>query len=197
MVLVASLSVLILFLFAPVQAIRFSWQFFFLGAGFMLLETKSVVHMALLFGATWIVNSIVLFSILLMILLSNLWVRWSNPRNLWPYYALLAGALLVNTLVPMERFLALPGAWRVLASCSLIFVPIFFAGVIFASLFSASSRPDVDFGANIFGAVLGGLCEYLSLVIGFRYLLLIAMGFYLLSAAAGGKVALPSGKGTT
>ena len=37
---------------------------FFLGAGFMLLETKSVVHMTLLFGSTWLVNSIVFFAIL-------------------------------------------------------------------------------------------------------------------------------------
>src|SRR5262249_19427627 len=34
-------------------------QMFFLGAGFMLIETKAVVHMALLFGGTWIVNSVV------------------------------------------------------------------------------------------------------------------------------------------
>ena len=47
---------------------------FFLGAGFMLLETKSVVHMALLFGSTWMVNSIVFFAILVMILCSNLFV---------------------------------------------------------------------------------------------------------------------------
>ena len=44
---------------------------FFLGAGFMLLETKGVVHMALLFGSTWYVNSIVFFAILVMILLEQ------------------------------------------------------------------------------------------------------------------------------
>src|SRR5262249_21376948 len=30
-----------------------SWHFFFLGAGFMLLETKSIVQFALLWGSTW------------------------------------------------------------------------------------------------------------------------------------------------
>ena len=40
----------------------------------MLLETKGVVHMALLFGSTWVVNSVVFFAILVMILLSNLFV---------------------------------------------------------------------------------------------------------------------------
>ena len=47
---------------------------FFLGAGFMLLESKGVVHMALLFGSTWVVNAVVFGAILVMILLSNLFV---------------------------------------------------------------------------------------------------------------------------
>src|SRR5205085_11173980 len=53
---IAGLSLAILLIFAPVRSIRRSGQMFFLGAGFMLLETKGVVHMALLFGSTWIVN---------------------------------------------------------------------------------------------------------------------------------------------
>ena len=56
----------------------------------MLLETKGVVHMALLFGSTWMVNSIVFFAILVMILLSNLFVIWLRPRRRWLFYVLLA-----------------------------------------------------------------------------------------------------------
>ena len=82
---------------------------FFLGAGFMLLETKGVVHMALLFGSTWVVNSIVFFAILSMILLSNLYVMAVRPKRLWPYYLVLLASLLINLLVPMDTFLALPG----------------------------------------------------------------------------------------
>src|SRR5438105_6861786 len=81
---------------------------FFLGAGFMLLETKSVVHMALLFGATWIVNSIVFAAILVMILLANLFVIAAKPRNLRVYYALLIAALVTSAFVPMDVFLSLP-----------------------------------------------------------------------------------------
>jgi hypothetical protein len=48
----------------------------------MLLETKRVTHMALLFGSTWVVNSFVFFAILVMILLSNLFVlRASGPST--------------------------------------------------------------------------------------------------------------------
>ncbi len=179
--LVAVLSIIILLVFAPVRVARPGARMFFLGAGFMLLETRSVVHMALLFGATWMVNSIVFFAILTMILVSNLYVLAVRPVRLWPYYTLLLTALLVNSLVPMDAFLTLPDLSKTVLSCAVAFSPIFFAGVIFATAFRSSARPDIDFGANIAGIILGGLSENLSLVLGFNHLLWVAMGYYLLS----------------
>lgn len=183
MVAVAVLSVAILLAFAPPRRVRLNWPMFFLGAGFMLLETKGVVHMALLFGGTWVVNSIVFAAILTMILCSNLYVMTIRPQRLMPYYALLLIALLVNALVPMNVFLSLPSFERTLVSCLVVFVPVFFAGVVFATAFRESREPDVDFGSNIAGIILGGLSEQLSLVIGFNHLLLVAAGYYLLSLA--------------
>jgi len=188
--LMGGLSLIILYAFAPVRRVRPNWQMFFLGAGFMLLETKGVVHMALLFGSTWLVNSVVFFAILVMILASNLFVLVLKPQKLWPYYLLLSAALLVNILVPMSRFLALPGWGKVAISCAVIFVPIFFAGIIFGTSFRDSTQPDVDFGSNIAGAILGGLAENLSLIIGFNYLLIIALAFYVLSAVLKRKVSI-------
>jgi SAM-dependent methyltransferase len=183
MLAVAVLSLVILLAFAPLRRVRPNWQMFFLGAGFMLLETKAVVHMALLFGGTWVVNSVVFFAILVMILCANLYVLAVKPRNLAPYYVLLVAALLVNALVPMNVFLSLPSVARIIASCLVVFVPVFFAGVIFACAFRESRQPDVDFGSNVAGIILGGLSEHLSLVLGFNYLLLVAAGYYLLSVA--------------
>ncbi len=191
MALIGGLSLIILYAFSPVRRVRPNGQMFFLGAGFMLLETKGVVHMALLFGSTWLVNSVVFFAILVMILASNLFVLAFRPKKLWPYYALLSGALLVNIVVPMSKFLALPGWGKVGVSCAVIFVPIFFAGIIFATSFRDSLQPDVDFGSNIAGAILGGLAENLSLMIGFNYLLIIALAFYLLSAVLRRPVLIP------
>jgi len=182
MAIVAVLSLVILLAFAPVRRIRPSGRMFFLGAGFMLLETKGVVHMALLFGATWIVNSIVFFAILTMILASNLYVLAARPRRLWPYYALLFAALVLNSAIPMDDFLSLPGSSKVIASCAVVYLPVFFAGVIFATAFRSSTQPDVDFGSNIAGIILGGLSEYFSLIVGFNQLLWIAIGYYALSA---------------
>jgi hypothetical protein len=141
--------------------------------------------MALLFGSTWVVNSIVFFAILVMILLSNVFVLAIKPRTLWPFYLCLVGALLVNAIVPMNYFLNLPGTAKVIASCAVVFVPIFFAGVIFARSFADSRHPDVDFGSNIAGVILGGLSENFSLMLGFDHLLLVAIAFYFLSAALG------------
>jgi Spermine/spermidine synthase domain len=186
--LIAFLSLVILFTFAPLRTARPNGRMFFLGAGFMLLETKGVVHLALLFGSTWIVNSVVFFAILVMILFSNLYVLALKPQKLTPYYLALLAALVVNALVPMDVFLGLPGYGRIAATVAVVFIPIFFAGVIFASSFAGSLHPDVDFGSNIAGVILGGLSENLSLMFGFDEVLLVAVAFYLLSAALGARV---------
>jgi SAM-dependent methyltransferase len=199
MIVIAALSAVLLYLFAPAGRLRPNWPMFFMGAGFMLLETKSVVHLALLYGSTWMVNSIVIFAILVMILCSNLFVLLAKPSKLLPFYVLLAASLAAGIVVPMSTFLNLPGALRIIASCIVVFLPIFFAGVVFAVSFRDSRDPDVDFGSNIAGAVLGGLTEPLSLVIGFNALLIVALVFYALSAvlparaAALAKAVTPAG----
>lgn len=181
MIVIGSLSLVILLSFAPRQSLRPSGRMFFLGAGFMLLETKGVVHMSLLFGSTWITNSVVFFAILVMILLANCFVLLVKPKKLWPFYVLLFATLAVNAFIPMSEFLKLPGLAKPIVSCAVIFVPVFFAGVIFGASFRDSTRPDADLGWNIAGIIVGALAENLSVVIGFKFLILVAIGFYLLS----------------
>jgi spermidine synthase len=162
----------------------FNLQLFFLGAGFMLIETKAVVTMALLFGGTWIVNSVVFTAILVMILLANLYTfRW-KPANLWPYYTALVISLALNVIVPLDAFLGMSRGIQVLGSCLLVFTPIFFAGIIFAGSFRRSANADTAFGMNVAGAMLGGLAEYSSMALGFKYVVLIALLFYIASAVA-------------
>jgi len=188
---VAALSLAILVRFAPPATTRPNGRMFFLGAGFMLLETKGVVQLALLFGSTWIVNSIVFFAILVMVLLSNLYVVMARPRRLGPYYALLVASLVIGAFLPMDAFLEMPAVAKVVLSCAVTFVPIFFAGVVFATEFRESQQPDVDFGSNIGGVILGGLSENVSLIVGFRHLLLLAVVYYLLSALFSRRVRSP------
>ncbi len=158
-------------------------QMFFLGAGFMLVETKAVVHMALLFGGTWIVNSVVIFAVLVMILIANLFVAIVKPSRLGVYYAALLASLVVSAIVPMDTFLGMDRTAQIAAASILAFTPIFFAGVVFAVSFTRAVEPDRAFGANIAGAMFGGLAEYSSMLLGFQYLLFVAVALYLISMA--------------
>ncbi|MFH1808635.1 MAG: hypothetical protein ABIJ09_07815 [Pseudomonadota bacterium] len=181
MLIIAALSLLMLLVATRGQQRRLSGRMFFLGAGFMLLETKGVVHMALLFGSTWMVNSVVFLTILLFIALANLFVLRFTPRRLWPAYVLVVASLALNMVIPMASFLSLDEPYRTSLSCLVVFAPVFFAGVIFATAFRDSAQPDLDYGSNVAGVILGGLAEYFSLVVGFNGLIAIALGFYLLS----------------
>ena len=148
----------------------------------MLVETKAVVTMALLFGSTWVVNSVVFLAVLMMILLANLWTLRSPPARLWPYYAGLLITLALNAVVPLDFFLGMNRTIQVLGSCLLVFAPILFAGVIFAASFRRTAEPDRAFGINIAGAMMGGLAEYSSMLLGFQYVVLVAILFYAISA---------------
>lgn len=159
----------------------FNGHFFFLGAAFLLIETVSVTRFALLFGSTWMVNSIVFSAILLVILLANLWMDRMLSFNIHLLYALLAGAVLVNFVFPIHALLQIGLVARLVISMILMASPIFFAAFIFAQSYKTVSSPDLAFASNLLGAVAGGLLEYSSLVIGFRSLLLIALGLYALS----------------
>jgi spermidine synthase len=199
MAIMGGLGLLLIFLFLPRQkqhatalaegGIRapgfgsaLNLQLFFLGAGFMLVETKAVVTMALLFGSTWVVNSVVFLAVLVMILLANLWTLRSKPVRLWPYYGGLLMTLALNAIVPLDFFLGMNRSIQVIGSCLLVFAPILFAGVIFAASFKRTNEPDRAFGINIAGAMVGGLAEYSSMLLGLQYVALVAILFYALSA---------------
>ena len=160
---------------------------FFLGAGFMLVETKAVVQMALLFGGTWMVNTAVFAAILVMSLAGNLFAGKVNPKRLEPYYIGLMVTLAIGLVVSPSAFLGTAAAVQIVGSCLLVFAPIAFAGVIFATSFKRTTQPDRVFGANVAGALVGGLAENTSVVLGFQLLLCVAAGFYLLSAAFGNR----------
>ena len=170
---------------AGAKKTAFDLRMFFLGAGFMLVETKAVVRMALLFGSTWMVNSVVFFAVLVVILLANLLVLRLKPKNIAPYGVGVVFALLVGVFVPLEAFLGMPRVQQVVLSSALVVAPIFFAGVVFAVSFARTKEPHRAFGANIAGAMLGGLAEYTSMRLGFQHVGYVAIAFYALSMAAG------------
>jgi len=156
--------------------------FFGMGAGFLLLETQVVSRLALYFGTTWQVNGIVIGAILTALLFANYVIERQQrawPRS-WSVAGILAGIILAY-FVPFNR---IPGSAAVVgAFAAIVFaIPIFFAGLLFASEFRLAKSPAAALGANILGAVVGGLLENLSLIIGLKALLLVAALLYCLAA---------------
>ena len=80
-----------------------TFQFFLLGAGFLLMETQLVSRLGLYFGTTWLVNCVALTAILCVLVVANVYVRWARPNRLSPYYVLLVVSLLADYFLPWER----------------------------------------------------------------------------------------------
>ena len=55
-----------------------------------------------------------------------------------------------------------------------------------ACCFKDSSSTAEDFGANLLGAMVGGVGEYLSLLAGYQFLLILVAGCYLLALGTAG-----------
>lgn len=157
------------------------WHFFFLGAGFLLLETQIISKMALIFGTTWVVNSVVIAALLLLIVGANLVVE-SHPQ--FPVAAAYAGifattAIAYLTPVRLLLFSSLP--LKVLSASLVLCLPVFFAGIVFIRSFAAAGFRGEALGSNLFGSLVGGLLESSSYWFGLRFLLLLAAGLYLAS----------------
>jgi hypothetical protein len=165
--------------FAPRKVLRrFDWHMFFLGVAFMLLEVKSLTTFALLFGSTWLVNSLVFFAILSSVLLAVLVNRKLKIRRISIFYALLFGMLILNLLLPPETLLLGNPVARYLLASFLAFAPVFLANIIFTNAFRDSETADIAFASNLIGIMVGGALEYFSMLIGYRLLLLLVILFY-------------------
>ena len=161
-----------------------SLQFFFLGVGFMLLETKSIVQFALLWGSTWSSASLAIASVLVMALASAVVVSQVAIRRRAPIVVVLVVLLAVNYLIPVGRISFDSRTAESLFYGALVFSPVLCAGLIFSSSYKESSSTASDFGANLLGAMVGGVAEYLSLLAGYRFLLLLVGVMYLLAVTA-------------
>jgi hypothetical protein len=162
----------------PFRAMTPYLDLLFMGVAFLLLETKNVVQFALLFGTTWFVNAFVFGGVLLSVLLAVAVSKRVRIRSTGLLYAALLVAVAVNWLVPGSTLLGLSTVPRLVAAVSLAFAPIFLANLVFSERFRETERSTAAFGANLLGAMLGGILEYSSLAIGYRHLLLIVAALY-------------------
>jgi hypothetical protein len=71
------------------------------------------------------------------------------------------------------------------AATALAFAPIFIANLVFAQRFKDVASTTTAFAANLLGAIVGGALAYLSLITGFRFLLVVVAVLYGLAFAFG------------
>src|SRR5206468_7722152 len=103
------------------------WHFFFLGAGFMLLETKSIVQFALLWGSTWSSASLAIASVLVMALASAIVASQIKLRQRWSIALPLMGLIALNYWFPVGRVAFDSRAAASVFYGALVFSPVFCA----------------------------------------------------------------------
>ncbi|MBX3074498.1 hypothetical protein KF913_11255 [Candidatus Obscuribacterales bacterium] len=154
---------------------------FFLGNAFMLVETKSITQLSLLFGATWLVSSIVILTILILAWVGNMIVMRTKRLPLPFLYGGLFFCLLLDYLWKVPEQTSLPplvvsGLAALFACC-----PIFFGSMTFSTCFKNTNRPVELLSANLLGVAFGGLTENLCLWTGIKGLPILGLALYGLS----------------
>jgi spermidine synthase len=151
--------------------------FFFLGAGFMLVETKGITELGLAFGNTWQVVGVVIGAVLVMAWLGN-WIAARRPihQPLIPWVLVLMG-LGLGVAFARSGGIDTSGAGR-WAAVALLTCPVFFSGIVFSTLLSKSDQASSALGMNLLGAMAGGVLEYNSMYFGFQALYWLAAGVY-------------------
>lgn len=151
--------------------------YFFMGAGFMLVETKAITELGLMFGNTWQVIGIVILSVLVMAYLANLVVmKLGLHRTITPFLLLLL-SLGIGVAVARSGGMPATPIGQLLAVVVLT-VPMFFSGIAFSSLLVCTGNVATALSMNILGAMCGGLLEYNSMYFGFQFLYWMAMALY-------------------
>jgi hypothetical protein len=176
----------------PLTRMRSYVDLAFMGAAFLLLETKSIVQFALLFGTTWFVNALVFAAVLVAVYLAVETARWVRLPPPVVLYAALLCALAVAWIVPQEALLGLALVPRFLAASALAFAPVYLANLVFAQRFSGVETPTTAFAANLLGAMVGGTLEYLALITGYQFLLIVVAVLYGLAFITGRRRLAPA-----
>ena len=116
---------------------HFDLPMFLIGAAFLLLETRGVTALSLLFGSTWIVNAFVFIGILTMALAATLIVRKYPMMSTTPLFVALGLSTVALWQFDIALLNALPFAARGIAGGFIHAIPVFFAGLLFPLLLSS------------------------------------------------------------
>jgi len=151
---------------------------FFMGSAFLLVETKNLSQLSLLFGATWITNAVVFSSIFVMAIAANLIVERRLVLRLPLLFGFLWAALLLSYFVPFSDLTQLSPLARGVIGGGVTALPVFFSSLIFAKMFQRASDAANALGSNILGGLFGGALEALSIFFGIKAMALLAIAVY-------------------
>ncbi len=163
---------------------RFSHAaYFFMGAGFMLVETKGITEFGLTFGNTWQIIGIVIAAILIMAFLANLMVQKLAIRKPLVPFILLLASLGVGLWAARGGGFSSASSGQI-AALIVLTCPMFFSGIVFSTLLAETAELSSAMAMNLIGAMFGGLLEYNSMYFGFQFLYWVAMVLYAAALAS-------------
>ena len=153
---------------------------FLFGFAFLLLETRAVTEMNLLWVRTWLTSAVVFGSILATLLVGHDRRRQHQLRFTGCFVALVLSLGGVYWL-PVHVLAGTDTALKLFVSVLFVGTPILFAGDLLRDYLQGRKEAGQAFGWNLVGAVAGGLAELGSMAIGLKALVLVALLAYLLA----------------
>ncbi len=166
---------------------KFSFTCFFLGVGFMLMETKGITELAKIYGSTWVVVSVVITAILSMAYLANLMIIKNVKISVNKIYFFLIISLFLTYLISYINFYNYPTIYLKFLIPFILTFPVFFSGLAFSKELVSYGSTANALSCNILGAIVGGLLEYNSMFFGFKFLYILAIIFYFLAYVTSNK----------
>ena len=166
---------------------KFSFTCFFLGVGFMLMETKGITELAKIYGSTWVVVSVVITAILSMAYLANLMIIKNIKISVNKIYFFLILSLFLTYLISYINFYNYPTIYLKFLIPFILTFPVFFSGLAFSKELVSYGSTANALSCNILGAIVGGLLEYNSMFFGFKFLYILAIIFYFLAYVTSNK----------
>lgn len=173
------ISLIMINIFLKREKKGFSIPAFFLGVGFMLLETKAITELALIFGTTWMVNSIVISAVLLMAFLANILVIKNYVPSKTLIYIFLTISIILGLIFSQNSKLQFQIRYIIMPL--ILTLPLFFSGFAFSNELKRVKTVSIALYSNLLGSMLGGVFEYNSLYFGFKFLYILAILMYIMA----------------
>tara|TARA_B100000795_G_scaffold77521_1_gene55317 strand:+ start:1248 stop:3644 length:2397 start_codon:yes stop_codon:yes gene_type:complete len=174
-----SFSIYFLNKLIKIKTSNFSASCFFLGAGFMLVETKGITEIAKIYGSTWVVISIVIAAVLFMSFIANLIVMKKFKISSTSTYSLLLISLIIGYYLFTQDSIHMPSNINKIIMPIILTLPILFSGIAFSKELLKLQSISQALSSNILGAMVGGFLEYNSMYFGFANLYVLAGVIYL------------------